>query len=180
MAGVEHIRRSLLDPATSSMAQSIVNPLRLWLAAHPLLEWWLGHPLWILTGLVVAIALLVGLFGVLGRLTENIWLTLFKTLLTLVRWVAIATFTLFKALVGLVLRRLRRAPQPASALVSEAAPTTTVSPDSESSAALQTASGNPSPTSLSELLTRLTLLHQEAETLIAEIKQLLAQNSDAS
>ena len=90
MAGVEHVRRSLLDHATGSMAQSIVNPLRLWLAAHPLLEWWLGHPLWILTVLVVAIALLVGLFGVLGRLTENIWLTLFKTLFTLVRWVAIA------------------------------------------------------------------------------------------
>lgn len=179
MAGVEHVRRSLLDHATGSMAQSIVNPLRLWLAAHPLLEWWLGHPLWILTVLVVAIALLVGLFGVLGRLTENIWLTLFKTLFTLVRWVAIATFTLFKALVGLVLRRLSRAPQPASALVSEAA-LPTVSPDADSSAALQTASGNPSPTSLPELLTRLTLLHQQEETLIAEIKQLLAQNSDAS
>ncbi len=179
MAGVEHIRRSLLDHATGSMAQSIVNPLRLWLAAHPLLEWWLGHPLWILTVLVVAIALLVGLFGLLGRLTENIWLTLFKTLFTLLRWVAIATFTLFKALVGLVLRRIRRATQTASALVSEAAPPT-VSPESESLAALQTASGNPSPTSLPELLTRLTLLHQQEETLIAEIKQLLAQNSDAS
>ena len=46
MAGVEHVRRSLLDHATGSVAQSIVNPLRLWLAAHPLLEWWLGHPLW--------------------------------------------------------------------------------------------------------------------------------------
>ena len=135
MAGVEHIRRSLLDHATGSMAQSIVNPLRLWLAAHPLLEWWLGHPLWMLTVLVVAIALLVGLFGILGRLTENIWLTLFKTLFILLRWVAIATFTLFKALVGLGLRRLRRATQPASALVSEAAPST-VSPDAESSAAL--------------------------------------------
>jgi len=179
MAGVEHIRRSLLDHATGSMAQSIVNPLRLWLAAHPLLEWWLGHPLWMLTVLVVAIALLVGLFGILGRLTENIWLTLFKTLFILLRWVAIATFTLFKALVGLVLRRIKRATQPASALVSEAAPST-VSPDADSSAALQTASGNPSPTSLSELLTRLTLLHQQEETLIAEIKQLLAQNSDAS
>ena len=179
MAGVEHVRRSLLDHATGSVAQSIVNPLRLWLAAHPLLEWWLGHPLWILTVLVVAIALLVGLFGVLGRLTENIWLTVFKTLFTLLRWVAIATFTLFKALVGLVLRRIKRATQPASALVSEAAPST-VSPDADSSAALQTASGNPSPTSLSELLTRLTLLHQQEETLIAEIKQLLAQNSDAS
>jgi len=135
MAGVEHVRRSLLDHATGSVAQSIVNPLRLWLAAHPLLEWWLGHPLWMLTVLVVAIALLVGLFGILGRLTENIWLTLFKTLFILLRWVAIATFTLFKALVGLGLRRLRRATQPASALVSEAAPST-VSPDAESSAAL--------------------------------------------
>jgi len=179
MAGVEHIRRSLLDHATGSVAQSIVNPLRLWLAAHPLLEWWLGHPLWMLTVLVVAIALLVGLFGILGRLTENIWLTLFKTLFILLRWVAIATFTLFKALVGLVLRRIKRAPQPASSLVSEAAPST-VSPDADSSAALQTASGNPAPTSLAELLTRLTLLHQQEETLIAEIKQLLAQNSDAS
>ena len=88
-----------------------------------------------LTVLVVAIALLVGLFGILGRLTENIWLTLFKTLFILLRWVAIATFTLFKALVGLVLRRIKRAPQPASSLVSEAAPST-VSPDAESSAAL--------------------------------------------
>ena len=131
------------------------------------------------TVLVVAIALLVGLFGILGRLTENIWLTLFKTLFTLVRWVAIATFTLFKALVGLGLRRIKRATQPASAVVSEAAPPT-VSPDSNSSAALQTASCNPAPTSLAELLTRLTLLHQQEETLIAEIKQLLAQNSDAS
>ncbi len=177
MAGVEHVRRSLLDHATSSMAQSIVDPIRMWLAAHPVLDWWLGHPLWIVTLIVVAIALLVGLFGALGRLTENIWLTLFKTLFTFVRWVAIATFTLLKAMVRLI-RHLRQATRPARAVVSDAAPT--ISPDFDSSSVLQTSSGNSSPTRLPELLTRLTLLHQQEETLIAEIKQLLAQNPDAS
>lgn len=200
MAGAEEIRRSLLNSTTSSIAQAIVGPVRVWLTEHPALAWWVGHPLWSLILVVVAIALLVGLFGAVGRLTENIWLTLFQAVFTLVRWVAIASVILLKASLQQVVSRIGQMVRSPGAVTTSAvtlnavasdataqtasnqpAPQRAIAPtpqDSKSLQALLTSGNYLSQTRLLALVTRLVLLQQEETALLAEIKQLLTTDLD--
>lgn len=207
MERVEQVRRSLLNNATSSLTQSIVNPIQSWLAAHPLLEWWVVHPVWALSLLVVAIALLVGLFGAIGRLTENIWITAFKAVFKLLRWVAIATFILLKALFGIVRRISQTAASASPVDLDFTADITASSPTAPAVLTPPLSHNNPQPpiqaaiaphasykpeclipiensnvsssqTHLLRVLARLNALHQEEELLLAEFKQLLTQIID--
>jgi len=203
MERVEQVRRSLLNNATSSLTQSIVSPVQNWLAAHPLLEWWVVHPVWALGLLAVAIALLVGLFGAIGRLTENVWITAFKALFKLLRWGAIATFLLLKALFGVVRRISQTTPSASSVDLDPTAP----SPTTPAASAPPLSLNNPqlpiqaaiaphafyeperlipsekacvssSQTHLLEVLARLNALHREEELLLTKFKQLLTQIID--
>lgn len=199
MAGAEQVSRSLLN----SMIQSIVGPVRVWLMEHPTLAWWVVHPLWSLLAVVVAIALLIGLFGAIGRLTESIWLTLFQAVFQLVRWGAIASVMLLKVSLRFVRHigqwvRSRSAVIPSvtsdapalSTLTSSLQPAidqpalqraiATTSLDSASLNARLTSSDNRSQTRLLTLVTRLALLHQEETVLLAEIKQLLTTELDGN
>lgn len=71
-------RQPLLDGIGDRLLKSLSTPVQTWLAAHPIAQWLVIHPLWLLGLVVMAIALLVGLFGAIGRLTENLWLRLFQ------------------------------------------------------------------------------------------------------
>lgn len=197
MLRAEQIRRSLLNSTSSSIAQSIVGPVRAWLTEHPALEWWVLHPFWSLILVVLAIALLIGLLGAIGRLTENIWLTLFQTVFKLVRWVAIASVMLLRASlrlvsrIGLIARSpiavpledgtskvpsltvLTSSPQTTSNQLNLQRAIATTSLDSKSLNALLTSSDHRAQARLLTLVTRLTLLHQEETALLTEIKQLL-------
>ena len=194
MERVEQVRRSLLNNATSGLTQSIVSPLQTWLAAHPLVEWWVVHPVWALGLLAVAIALLVGLFGAIGRLTENVWITAFKALFKLLRWVAIATFILLKVLFGIVRRISQTKPLATSVDLNSTAPPdlggsasgndphqqVAIAPhaiyEPECAIPSKKAYVSSSQTHLLEILARLNALHREEELLLTEFKQLLTQS----
>ncbi|MFH7242734.1 MAG: hypothetical protein ACHWZW_07770 [Spirulina sp.] len=49
---------------------ALPNPLQPWLNEHPLLAWFLGHPLWLFGAVAVGLIVLVGLGSTLARLTE--------------------------------------------------------------------------------------------------------------
>lgn len=195
MERVEQVRRSLLNTATSGLTQSIVSPLQTWLAAHPLVEWWVVHPVWALGLLVAAIALLVGLFGAIGRLTENVWITAFKALFKLLQWVAIATFILLKVLFGAVRRISQTKPLATSVDLDSTAPPDSAAPASGNNPSSQQVAAphaiydpkcaipsennvSSSQTHLLAVLARLNALHREEELLLTEFKQLLTQISD--
>lgn len=62
------------------------RPFQEFLAAHPLLSWLLGHPLWGVGVALVSLLLGLGLLSAIARLTENFWLTLGQLPLRLVVW----------------------------------------------------------------------------------------------
>ncbi|GAB4459104.1 MAG: hypothetical protein OHK0037_03900 [Elainellaceae cyanobacterium] len=136
---------SLLEGAGDRLLKSLSTPLQSWLAAHPVAQWLVMHPLWLLGLVVMAIALLVGLFGAIGRLTENIWLRLFRIPLWLFATVFGGSFKLAKILTK------------SSTFKADA-------PEAESSTQR-----------LCTILARLDTLRQEEEALLVEMKALLGQ-----
>lgn len=55
--------------------RSVFAPVQQWFDQHPWLEWLLQHPLWLVGLILLVIFLFAGLIQAIGRLTENIWLT---------------------------------------------------------------------------------------------------------
>ncbi|WOB45260.1 hypothetical protein HNI00_20580 [Thermoleptolyngbya oregonensis NK1-22] len=137
--------QSLLDSLGDRLLESLSTPLQTWLAAHPIAQWLVMHPLWALGMIVGAIALLVGLFGAIGRLTENLWLRLFQVPL----W-------LFASIFGGGFQLAKRLSQ-----------SSTRHPH-------KTDSDNPTQR-LDQILARLTELRREEEQLLVELKTLVAE-----
>ncbi len=62
------------------------NPINDWFSAvlqdwsmgHPLTLWFLTHPVVLICLIVLGLILFAGLLGVIGRLTENLWLAILK------------------------------------------------------------------------------------------------------
>jgi hypothetical protein len=137
--------QSLLDGLGDRLLESLSTPLQTWLAAHPIAQWLVMHPLWALGLIVGAIALLVGLFGAIGRLTENLWLRLFQVPL----W-------LFASIFGGGFQLAKRLSQ-----------SSTRHPH-------KTDSDNPTQR-LDQILARLEELRCEEEQLLVELKTLVAE-----
>jgi hypothetical protein len=139
--------QSLLDRLGDRLLQSLNAPLQSWLATHPVAQWLLMHPLWLLGLVILAIALLVGLFGAIGRLTENLWLRLFRVPLWLFAGIFGSGFRLVRAL--------------AKSSARQNSPSISKNP-------AQT------PTQrLDQVLTRLEELRRDEELLLAELKILV-------
>jgi hypothetical protein len=67
----DHLAKSLLE-AIAALCQN-------WLAAHPLLAWFLLHPFWTLGLLLLSLLLCSGLLRVIARFTEQAWLAVFQS-----------------------------------------------------------------------------------------------------
>lgn len=137
--------QTLLHGLGDRLLQSLSTPLQTWLAAHPIAQWLVIHPLWTLGLLVGAIALLVGLFGAIGQLTENLWLRLFRVLL----W-------LFASIFGGGFQLAKRLSQSSTQHPSKAG-------------------SDNSTQRLDQILTRLEELHREEDQLLAELKTLVGE-----
>ncbi|GAB4134359.1 MAG: hypothetical protein Fur0046_06100 [Cyanobacteria bacterium J069] len=139
--------QSLLEGAGDRLLKSLSAPLQNWLVAHPVAQWLVMHPLWLLGLVVMAIALLIGLFGAIGRLTENIWLRLFRVPL----WLLAAVF-------GSGLKLARLLAQTSAQKASE--------PEPENATQR-----------LCLILARLDELRDEEAALLSEVKGLLGQTT---
>ncbi|BAU41974.1 hypothetical protein [Leptolyngbya sp. O-77] len=140
--------QSLLDGLGDRLLKSLSTPLQTWLVAHPIAQWLVTHPLWTLGLVIGAIALLVGLFGAIGRLTENLWLRLFQMPLWLFASIFGGGFQLAKRL-----------------------------SHSSSTRPSSNADSDNSTQRLDQILTRLTELHREEEQLLVELKTLVGEAS---
>jgi len=151
---MNRFEQPLVNGVGDRLLKSLSAPLQTWLAAHPITQWLVMHPLWLLGLVVGAIALLVGLFGAIGRLTENIWLRLFQAPLWLFTWLFGAVFGGSFRLAGVLANSSARQNSP---------------PISEE------------PTQrLDQILARLEEVRREEETLLAELKILVKETGSES
>ncbi|MDG2616095.1 hypothetical protein P7L53_07535 [Thermoleptolyngbya sichuanensis XZ-Cy5] len=137
--------QSLLDGLGDRFLEALITMLQTWLAAHPIAQWLVVHPLWALGLIVGAIALLVGLFSAIGRLIENLWLRLFQ-----------APLWLFASIFGGGFQLAKRLSQ-----------SSTPHPH-------KTDSDNPTQ-QLDQILARLAELRREEEQLLVELKTLVGE-----
>lgn len=127
---------------------ALLKPVQTWLGEHPLMAWLVAHPLWALALVVAGVLLLAGLWSAIARLTEGFWLTLVRLPFRLVAWV-------FAATSGVLVKRWAKSPGP---LPNTANTANTANADR-----------------LDEIVGRLDALQTEQETLLAEMKRLLAK-----
>lgn len=73
--------------------QVLWTPLEIWLEDHPLVHWFLLHPLLMLSLMLIGLILLAGLMSAIAQLTQNLWLRLLQLPVQLVQSIgwAIAT-----------------------------------------------------------------------------------------
>jgi hypothetical protein len=64
---------------SSSIDRAVSTYFSNWLGQHPYLTWSIAHPLFSCGLLLLAIGILWGLFGAIGRGIEQIWIFLLKT-----------------------------------------------------------------------------------------------------
>jgi hypothetical protein len=72
----------------------ITDALHNWAQGHPIYSWLITHPVMLVTLLILILILFGGLLGVIGRLTENLWLAILRLPLKLLQ-------TLLKPIPGL-------------------------------------------------------------------------------
>lgn len=68
----------------------LFRPLQPWLSAHPLLAWFLGHPLWLFGVLALGLIVLVGIGSTLARLTEALGVQMVRLPIALGGWIVTA------------------------------------------------------------------------------------------
>jgi hypothetical protein len=136
----------LIDGAVDAIATPILN----WLAAHPLWQWLFSHPFWLLGIVLLAILLLAGLLGAIGRLTENLWMALLRFPFWLTQWLFKQSYRLFLRLLG----RKDRADRADRALA----------PVNQQER-------------LADILNRLDAIQQEQDALLQEVRTILAKET---
>lgn len=67
-----------LNNSINGLLDSLTAPLQDWLSQHPLLQWFVSHPLWLLIAMLAALFLLSGLLRAIAGLTEKLWLALLR------------------------------------------------------------------------------------------------------
>ncbi len=79
---------------TDGLQSVLLRPLQDWLLEHPVVAWFVSHPLWALALLALAILLFAGLWSAVARLTEGFWLTLVGLPFRVVTWIFTTTTVL--------------------------------------------------------------------------------------
>ncbi len=69
---------------------ALPNPFQPWLNEHPLLAWFLGHPLWLFGAVALGLIVLVGLGSTLARLTEALGVQIVRFPVALGGWTVTA------------------------------------------------------------------------------------------
>lgn len=141
--------QGLSDRVAERFWQGVIAPIQGWFDQHPWLEWLLQHPLWLVGLAVVAIFMLAGLLQAIGRLTENVWLTLLSLPFRLVGWLFVGLVGLGRFVFG---KRSASVKQVSEVELSAAKP----------------------ENRLQELLDRLDAIRTEEEALLKEVKEILA------
>ncbi|MBD1849443.1 hypothetical protein [Leptolyngbya sp. FACHB-711] len=145
--------QGLGNRAVEGFWRSLIAPIQEWLDQYPWLEWLLQHPLWLVGLFVLVVFLFAGLLQAIGRLTENIWLTLLGLPFRLIGWVVVGLVWLVRFVFG---------KRPSE-----------VKPISE----VELAEVKPE-NRLQELLARLDAIRSEEEALLREVKEILAAKED--
>ena len=83
------------DAAVEKLQEAIVLAAQNWLKSHPILAWLLTHPLASLVIILVTILLFWGLLKSIVKMTEQVWLTLFKSPLKLGKCLLVSISKLF-------------------------------------------------------------------------------------
>jgi hypothetical protein len=137
-----------------SIEHAITNYFTHWLLIHPYLAWLISHPL-LGVGLgLLTIFALGGLLKAIGRGFEQVWLFLLRTPFKLLQ-------PIFKLIWRLVLRIFGHNNSSGSQVESQLTPTTT-------------------PEQIDRILDRLQTLHQEQQSLVAELATLVGSTSVGS
>lgn len=145
--------QGLNDRIAEQVWQLFIAPIQTWFDQHVWLEWLLQHPLWLLGLLGLAIFLFAGLIQAIGRLTENIWLTLLLLPFRLLKW-------LVKSLVWLGQLAISGKPDSDPAAIE-----------------VQSAAAHPE-NRLQELLDRLDAIRIEEANLLQEVREILAAKAE--
>ncbi|MGK7914060.1 MAG: hypothetical protein AB4038_00715 [Prochloraceae cyanobacterium] len=88
----EHLSESLVDQLQTAIIISLQN----WLEAHPILSWMITHPLYALGLLLLFLILFWGLLKIIGRFSEQFWLSVLQLPLKLFQWLLRVFFRAFK------------------------------------------------------------------------------------
>lgn len=78
--------RGLSNRFIHDLWAGLTAPIQTWLGHHPIAQWLFAHPLWLVVLAGLAILLLVGLFGAIGRMTEKLWLVVLLAPFRLIFW----------------------------------------------------------------------------------------------
>ena len=77
------------DAAVEKLQAALISIYQDWLKSHPILAWLLTHPLASLVIFMVTILLLWGLLKSIVKMTEQVWLTIFKSPFKLGEWLVV-------------------------------------------------------------------------------------------
>jgi hypothetical protein len=69
---------------------ALPNPLQPWLSEHPLLAWFLGHPLGLFGAVALGLIVLVGIGSTLARLAETLGVQIVRFPVALGGWMVTA------------------------------------------------------------------------------------------
>ena len=87
LVGTAHIPGNLGNTAATGVQTAIADMVRNWMLNHPISGWFVAHPVVTLVLVLVLLVLVRGLLGAIGRLTEQIWLTILRLPITFTQWV---------------------------------------------------------------------------------------------
>ena len=88
----EQLSESVVDEVQTAIIISIQN----WLEAHPILSWMITHPFSLLGLLLLFLMLFWGLLKIIGRVSEQFWLSVLQLPLKLFQWLLRVFFRAFK------------------------------------------------------------------------------------
>ena len=92
MEKTEHLSESVVEQVQTAIIISVQK----WLEAHPILSWMISHPLFVLGLLLLFLMLFWGLLKIIGRVSEQFWLSVLQLPLKLVQWLVKVFFRAFK------------------------------------------------------------------------------------
>ncbi len=137
---------------------AIADSLNHWLSGHPIVQWLVLHPLLTLGFTVLILFLAWGLLGAVGRLTQNLWLTILQVPVRLLRLIlqglSILLSRLFQRAIALPMPD--QSDEPSEMIPDEA------------------------DNRLDHILTRLVDLQREQQELMTELADLLGNPPNAS
>jgi hypothetical protein len=80
----------------NSLRDATFSPVQLWLNEHPIIYWFLSHPLGLGAIALLFILFFAGFISAISRLTENIWLAFLKLPFHFLQWLLRRSSGVFK------------------------------------------------------------------------------------